>query len=402
MKRMILAAVCLLVLGLSGFAWVSHTDRPALPSFTVVKASFARRVTADGNLVAVTATPVKVPQLEGWGTMTIAWLASDGSQVKTGDVIARFDSSDAEKQLRDAQVELDVATARLRQQVLSAAESDDDHDAEARNLAQQAELRRRFRETDPLLYTRMQIQIGELEDKAAAAHLEQAERVRDVGRGLSRADVELAKLDRKRVEISVERAKKALANLELHAPADGILVFVRDGSGDLPKLGSQVYADQEIAQIPELTAMEAELFVLEVDGNGLDEGQPADVVVESHPERAYHGSIRLVDKVAKPRETLVPVQYFSVTIALDQTDRAVMKPGQRVRATLELGKQDTIAVPRQAVFEKDGKTIVYRRGEHGYTPVAVELGAATPGRIAITSGLVEGDVIALRDPQGAP
>jgi multidrug efflux pump subunit AcrA (membrane-fusion protein) len=72
-----------------------------------------------------------------------------------------------------------------------------------------------------------------------------------------------------------------------------------------------------------------------------------------------------------------------------------------VHATLTLDRRSAIAVPRQAVFEKAGKTIVYRRGEHGFAPVAIELGAATPGRVAITSGLAEGDVIATRDPTQA-
>jgi len=200
----------------------------------------------------------------------------------------------------------------------------------------------------------------------------------------------------------VDHAREALAHLEVHAPADGILVWQRDDHGDLPRFGGQVFPDQQLGEIPALDTMEAELFVLEVDGSGLDEGQPADVIVESHPDARYHGAIRRVDKLAKPRELWVPVQYFSVVIALDHTDRAVMKPGQRVHATLELARQDALVVPRQAVFEKDGKAIVYRRGDHGFAPVAVELGAATPGRVAITAGLVAGDAIALRDPQGTP
>jgi cobalt-zinc-cadmium efflux system membrane fusion protein len=96
------------------------------------------------------------------------------------------------------------------------------------------------------------------------------------------------------------------------------------------------------------------------------------------------------------------VQYFSVVIALDKTDRAAMKPGQRVHATLVTEAVAAIVVPRQAVSEKDGRSIVYRRGDHGFAPVTVALGAATPGRVAILSGLAPGDVIALRDPTPAP
>ena len=92
--------------------------------------------------------------------------------------------------------------------------------------------------------------------------------------------------------------------------------------------------------------------------------------------------------------------------------RSTDLPGQRVRATLVLDSKDAITVPRQAVFERDGTSIVYRRGALGFEPVIVKLGAASPGRVAITSGLAQGDGIAERDPtqtdtgsgsaQGAP
>jgi len=93
--------------------------------------------------------------------------------------------------------------------------------------------------------------------------------------------------------------------------------------------------------------------------------------------------------------------FFGVTIALDKTDTTIMKPGQRVRATLVLDQEDAIVVPRQAVFERDGKPIVYKNGALGYQASPVELGVASAGRVVIKKGLAEGDEIALRDPTRA-
>jgi multidrug efflux pump subunit AcrA (membrane-fusion protein) len=72
-----------------------------------------------------------------------------------------------------------------------------------------------------------------------------------------------------------------------------------------------------------------------------------------------------------------------------------------VRATLVLDQADALVVPRQAVIDRDGKNLVYRRvpgGAGGFEPVAVELGPATSGRVVVARGLAAGDVIALRDP----
>jgi multidrug efflux pump subunit AcrA (membrane-fusion protein) len=76
-----------------------------------------------------------------------------------------------------------------------------------------------------------------------------------------------------------------------------------------------------------------------------------------------------------------------------------MRPGQRVQAELLLAAvEDALVVPRQAVFEVEGESVVYRRRDGGYEAVPVTLGPSGPGRVVVESGLEEGDVIALADP----
>lgn len=131
---------------------------------------------------------------------------------------------------------------------------------------------------------------------------------------------------------------------------------------------------------------------------GSPEKQPAEVVIEARPDDIYPGKIRLVDKLAQPRQQGSPVQYFGVVVALDKTDHDAMKPGQRVHATLVLDQEDALVVPRQAIVDKEGANLVYRKTATGFEPVTVELGPATSGRVVVTKGLAPGDVIALRDP----
>ena len=95
----------------------------------------------------------------------------------------------------------------------------------------------------------------------------------------------------------------------------------------------------------------------------------------------------------------VPVQYFGVTITLDKTDARVMKPGTRVRAVLDVeNRAKAFAIPRQALFEKDGKKIVYRRHGPKYDAVPVDIASSTAGRVVITKGVSDGDELALIDP----
>ena len=58
--------------------------------------------------------------------------------------------------------------------------------------------------------------------------------------------------------------------------------------------------------------------------------------LESNPAVKYAGKVTQLDKLARPRTRGVPVQYFGVTVSLEKTDMAVMKPGSRVRVVLEV------------------------------------------------------------------
>jgi multidrug efflux pump subunit AcrA (membrane-fusion protein) len=76
-----------------------------------------------------------------------------------------------------------------------------------------------------------------------------------------------------------------------------------------------------------------------------------------------------------------------------------MKPGQRVKAVIELEAADgVIAIPRGALFEKDGKRVVYRGDGGGFVPVEVTVGRNSVSRVVVEKGLRDGDRIALRDP----
>jgi HlyD family secretion protein len=404
-KRLAAAAVVLAALGLGA----AHLLRGASPrrdeiaTYTVRAERFVRRVVAEGNLRAVKTTPLVAPRTSGrMGALKIAWLAPDGTLVKAGQVVVRFDPSEPEKQLRDGQADLDAASAKLREEAIKSAAAVAGRDTDAVLARDELDQTRKFQSRDQMIFSRNQIIESEIDEQLAGARQAHADQARQIERRLSRSNTAVIGVERQKAELAVAHARAALTSMEIVAPTDGIFVLQRNWRGAMPRLGDSLWPGQAVAEIPILDAMEASVYVLEVEGSGLAEDQPAEVVIEARPERVYRGKIRLVDKLAQPRQPGSPVQYFGVVIALDRTDRDVMKPGQRVRATLVTDQANALVVPRLAVFDRDGKTIVYRKAAAGFIPAQVELGAATSGRVVIAKGLAEGDVIALRDPTRAP
>ena len=403
MKR---ALVALVVVGLvGGGAWAGWrrlsrvAAAPPVPTMVVAQERFVRKVTAEGALRAVKATPLAVPMSDGgFGMVKLAWLAEDGSMVKAGDVVVRFDQTDPERALRDGNADLTMAEARLAEEQIKSGAAVAGRDATATLAEEELTRTKQFQQKDQAIFSRNQIIESEIDARLAGAKQAHAAEMKGIERSLTASKVGLIGVERKKAELTIAHAKSALERMEIRAPHDGILVLRRGWRGTVPRVGDQMWPAQSVAEIPLLDAMEAEVFVLEVDASGLELGQPAAVTIEARPGQVWKGKIRLVDKLAKPRIGNSPVQYFAVVIELEKTDVTVMKPGQRVQAVLTLADEDALVVPRQAVINKGEENVVYRKGPKGFEPVPVVLGPATSGRVVVKEGLTAGDRIALRDP----
>lgn len=393
-----LLAVLSALAALSAATPFGASGKNGIPVFRVESGRFVRRVPAQGNLRAVHATPIAVPQ----GSPVpyrIGWLAPDGARVKGGEVVVRFDNSDLVKQLTDAQDDAKSAGFKIRKQEIEGRSAVSKLDRTADLAREELESASKFQKKDAMAYSRNEIIESEIDRELAKkkeVHSRQAERSQ---KDLSGTERDLLAIERRKAELKIRQAEQAMSSLEVRAPYDGVLVLKRDFRGDPVRVGDTVWSGQPLAEIPDLAEMEGEVFVLEADAGGLAPGKKAEVVLESQPGAVHPATIRRVDTLAKPRLRGSPVQYFAVTLKLAATDPKVMKPGQRIRAVLALDdRPDALTVPRQAVFEREGKTVVYRRKSGGFEPAEVTLGPSGAGRVVVEKGIRPGDVLALTDP----
>ncbi|MDX1632529.1 MAG: hypothetical protein R3234_11740 [Thermoanaerobaculia bacterium] len=74
--------------------------------------------------------------------------------------------------------------------------------------------------------------------------------------------------------------------------------------------------------------------------------QSSEVIFESGPEEVQRGEISRVNAVAQPRRRGSPIRYFGVTLELARKLPEVMKPDQRVRATIHgVREENALVVP---------------------------------------------------------
>jgi len=388
--------------------WTSGMDAPGgeVPVAAVERRDFIHEVPAEGNLRAARSAAVLVPAPGARaGSFRIAWLAEDGARVRAGDVVVRFDPTDLAKALRAAEAKLETARLKVAGQ-RSGLEADIANlEREAAMAQVELDNARHFQKKDELIFSRHEIIQSEMDQQLAAGKELHAREQQSGRQELGRASLDLLAIDVRRAETEIRRARAGLQSLQVTAPNDGVLMLDRHGQdAEPPRVGDTVWSGMALAEIPDLSEMQAEVYVLEADAGGLAVGKPATVVVESQPGVERPARIARVDSLAKPRLTGSPVQYFAVTLAFTHGGPRAMgavEPGQRVLARLRLEeRRGALVVPREAVFQRGGGAVVYRRrgGARGFEPVPVTLGPASVGAAVIETGVAAGDLVALQDP----
>jgi hypothetical protein len=127
------------------------------------------------------------------------------------------------------------------------------------------------------------------------------------------------------------------------------------------------------------------------------------VSFDGRPGPAHAAAVSKVEAIAKPRHRQSPVRYFETTLSLEGTDVAWMRPGQNVQAVIRLEElAGVLAVPRAALFDRDGKRVVFRWHGGRFDAVEVVAGASSVSRVVVVKGLAPGDRVALRDPARRP
>jgi HlyD family secretion protein len=398
--KVLLAAIGVVLVLIAAVVWgpgalreLRAPNERGIQTITVATEAFERVIPAEGYLKAEKATPITGPP--GRSRLKIAWLKENGSAVKEGDVVVRFDRAKFETDLENGKSDAEVAEAKLSSERVQSKNAQTSRSRTAAMAEMDLQVTQdRAKEGGEDIYSRNELLNSRIDGLLSEARVEHSGKGNRIDRSISRKKIELLKLQKKAAELSIEQAKAGLGRMEVVAPHDGIFVY---HNAQL-KAGDMVYPGRPIGRLPLVDSMEAEVFVLEADAMGLKPDIPATLSLEAHGDKNYEASIKKVDALAKRRQRQVPIQYFAVTLAIAKTDNKLMKPGQRVNASLHVAVVDALVVPRQCIFDLDGEIVVYRRTASSFEAVKVKLGAGTPGRVVVDEGLNAGDVIATQHP----
>lgn len=384
-----LIIVLVIIYGCSG------AGKSSLAFMTVEKGTFEIVIPGFGELQAVKSTPIAVPSRVR-GSQTIAWLALENTLVKKGDIVIRLDSVWYHERIQREEYNIAKMDLEIKQKKRVLEKEKNELKGQLGITAVEKEMADLYAARDETLYSRNKIIEGAINRdylKTKSRHYEQKKAKLEQK---ARAEMQLLNLKRRTSQMKVDQYKEALESLEVKAPHDGLFIYQKNWRGDKPRLGMSVWRGMKLAKLPDLSRMEAKVFVLESEAAGLKADLPVSVILDAAPGKTFPGKVTTIDSIAKPLERKSPLKYFELKVSLDTNDPELMKPGNQVKAFIFVQQEhDVISVPNQAlVFEKE-QAFANVKNSSSVEKRKVEIGARSLTRTVITSGLEEGETILL-------
>jgi HlyD family secretion protein len=167
--------------------------------------------------------------------------------------------------------------------------------------------------------------------------------------------------------------------------------------------GDSVWPGRPVADVIESGRMEVRAKVDETDRANLSGGQPAAIYVDTLPGSTFKGRVGALSELASRAnwfESSSVNRNFDITFQFDEPDPR-LKAGSSARVVIE-GKEvaDALHLPRQAVFDKNGKNHVFVKVGDRFEQREVKVLQRTESRVAV-SGLADGTEVALVDPSSS-
>jgi hypothetical protein len=384
-------------------AWLMAKSRRPVDATLVTKVKrgdFLVTVSSTGELRAPKYVKIRGPENAGQADQyqfKIEWIENEGKVVKEGDIVARLDRATIAQKLADTELALQKADAVNQQasldSTLNLSKAREDMKTAALTLEEQKLARDQSQFEAPSIKRQADIAYEKAQRALAQDSMdyhtktEQAiAKMREVGSDLTRQQNKL------------KIVKDVMDQYSIKAPANGMLIYVRNWDGKKQGIGAQIGSwDPTVATLPDLSVLESVTYVNEIDVRKLSIGQSATLTLDADPTKKLKGTVTQVANSGEQRPNS-DAKVFEVVVNVDHPD-TTLRPGMTTgNAVQTFTAKNVLHVPLEAVLTEQGVPFVYRRSGGNVTKQEVERGAMNDEEVIITRGLEANDELLMSPP----
>ena len=365
----------------------------------VKKGTFMEELTDQGTVEAVNSVSVNAPAISyRYGGLKIAKIVDDGAEVGKGDTIIVFDPSEIKRAIIQAEQQLEIAKAEY-EKLKSTQQS------EIEDLESELELAKISQQISKINFetsvyepeaTKKEIQ---LKLESATIALNRATEQIENKKVIHKEDLNQKSLTIRQLTSTLNDANTSLRNLFVVSPTRGIAIKEENWqTGSKWAVGDQPYSGSNLIELPDLSAMRAEVKINEVDVSKILPGQKVIIRPDAYSDSSYSGKIESVANLAQNKDYKSKIKIFPVKIRIAEQSKKLL-PGLTVSCKIIVSEiPDILYIPLESLFKEAGTEFVYLKSGSGFKRKEIKTGAINTDFAVVTEGLNEKDVIALSNP----
>jgi len=399
-KRKLLL-VLILIAGTAAGIWFWHNQR-SQPEQAVAPATgkvahrdFTVTVQAIGAVKPQIGAEVRVgARISG---RVVRLHANLRDRVEEGQTIAELEQEELQAAVEERQAELQLAEAKLAAlsrvfpREIEKAESEVTRWEATVDLARK-ELARQDELLEQEFISQQERDRAEEQLLVAQAQLVAAQKALEVVKTNSEEDQKKAAAEVARAKAAVVSAETRLAYATITAPISGVIGSVSTQEGETVAAGLNA---PTFVTIVDLSRLQVDAYVDEVDIGKIEVGQGAVFVVEAFPVKEFQGKVMAIYPKAIIQDNVVK---YVAAIEIKSEYEGFLRPEMTTTVEILLEPRSVLAIPAKAVKRDSGRNVVYVPGENGPEIREVKIGWKSGSWAEVVSGLSEGQEVLLDAP----
>lgn len=390
---------------LVGYPGVAPSS-PGVPTARPERGDVEVRIHARGDVKPHRAMGLSAPPVGA--ALQLVRLLPAGSVVRPGDVVMEFDPAGQHETLAQARSDLAEAEQEIRKFEADArvkAAEDALALGQARFDLRLAKTKVSGNEFVGAIEARKNdLALQEAQQKVA--QLEEDRRTRAAG---NEAALVALQEKRQKAQLAIHLAERQIESMTVHAPIEGMVTINQNMSAmgnfgfqgmTIPEYreGDTVQPGSPVAAIVDLSAIEVSARLDEHARTALAEGAAASVRIDALPDAELQAKAGRIGGMAVQEfswEATTP--QFEASFQLERP-APLLRPGMSASVVAAADPvKGALHLPRQALFNRDGRPVVYVRRGGTFVAQPVKVLRLTESRVAV-DGIDADAEVALADP----